>query len=133
MLPTNSHHCLQCLYQVHVGKTTQTVPPIVRAGLIFVMSSILEPDLTTPLLSCNKNNVFIRENQVVILHVSFIFVPKFWKKLGSNNNGNTMSESAVTKNVRSGLNTPPWHLLYKELKDRITQFLSQTLTEHYTI
>ena len=45
-----------------------------------------------------------------------------------------MSESGVIKNVRSGLNTtPPRHLFYKELKDTITQFLSQTLTEHYGI
>ena len=54
-----------------------------------------------------------------------------WDQISDN--GNTMSESGVTKNVRSGLNTHPWHLFYKEVKDMITQFLSQTLTEHYSI
>ena len=63
---------------------------------------------------------------------SYLNFGRNWDQI--NDNGNTMSESAVTKNVRSGLNTPPWHLLYKELKDNtITQFLSQTLTEHYAI
>ena len=43
-----------------------------------------------------------------------------------------LSESGVIKNVRAGWQpTLSCPLFYKELKDTITQFLSQTLTEHY--
>ena len=45
-----------------------------------------------------------------------------------------MSESGVVKNVRAGWKTTsPRPLFYKELKDTIMQFLSQTLTEHHCL
>ena len=55
---------------------------------------------------------------------SYLNFGRNWDQI--NDNGNTMSESAVTKNVRSRLNTPPWHLLYKELKDNYTVFVANS-------